>query len=162
MKIFSLVLFTSTLTSCVFNEDSTNLNLVDSTQVNSDSKYLGQSVSSCIDQLNDLNIGYFFSISNSNLKVTFLEGGEGAEAGDYFIVPLGSVTTILEFDRSEGYGEGFLVRFNCYKGNCIKTILMREETPYNNEQGWIELGTDFEHAKKVIYLLDEISKSFSN
>ena len=57
-----------------------------------------QSLGSKLSDLNKLNTGYSFSVSDGELKIRFLFSEEGVDEGDFYLLPLhGNVTTEMEY-----------------------------------------------------------------
>jgi len=121
----------------------------------SGSMLLAQNVTTSLSQLNQLITGYSFSLTKSNLKVTYLEEGEGNQKGDYFIVPLNSVSGELTY--SVGEYEGFYYRWSCSNGaSCIYKFYNGNNYQFNDAASFLYLVMGFEKAKKVAYLMEDL------
>jgi hypothetical protein len=132
----------------------------------SSSMLLAQNVTTSLDQLNELGTGYSFSLTNSNLKVTLLEGDGFKDKGDYFIVQLNSILSgylVLSLDMSgvDESNDGFLYNWTCEdNASCFYEYYHKSNKGYSSNFGSLNLGMDCEKAKQAAYLINALMRPY--
>ena len=125
---------------------------------------LAQNVPANISELNQIQNIYSFSLINSNLKATVLadQKFDHARKGDYIIVPLDSVKSRFERLLKES-GERFVYVWTCRNGiDCIDAVVFDGAELRRGSTIAIDLGLDFDRAKRVAYLLNDLMESYNN
>jgi len=129
-----------------------------------------QSLSSKLSDLNKLNTGYSFSVSDGELKIRHLFSDEGVDAGDYYLLPLhGSVTTEMEYFNyfddimCECQMTGFKYKIHSSYED-VKMIRPVGSAYYGyNDKGFsssIYFNGDIESSRRAMIILDDILSGY--
>lgn len=129
-----------------------------------------QSLSSKLSDLNKLNTGYSFSVSDGELKIRHLFSDEGVDEGDYHLLPLhGNVTTEMEyFNYFDDVMCECQVEYFEYKIRSsyedVKMIRPRGSAYYGyDDRGFsssIHFNGNIESSRKAMIILNDILRGY--